>query len=108
MDELAMQTAPLQEETMAKLIEDLGIGDLPQEKQNEIIIKMTEVLLKKIFIETMENLGEDGIDEYGKLMEKEASAEEVEVFLKERISNYDEMVQKVIEEFRNDMMQTAK
>lgn len=93
-----------QADALNQLIKDLGIDTLSQDKQNEIIIKMTEVLLKRIFLETMEKLGEDGRDEYGKMSEGEVQPEQIEAFFKERISDYEEMVLKIIEEFKAEMM----
>jgi hypothetical protein len=96
-----------QQSTLDQLVKDLGIDTLSQEKQNDFVIKMTEVLLKRIFIETMEKLGDHGREEYGKLTEgDQASPEQVEAFFKDRISNYDEMVQKVIVDFKMEMMKT--
>jgi hypothetical protein len=94
-----------QTEALSKLIKDLGIDTLSQDKQNELIIKMTEVLLKRIFLETMEKLGEKGREEYEKMSEGEVQPEQVEAFFKEKIHNYDEMVQQIVEEFRGEMMQ---
>ena len=97
-------TSTDQSAVLAQLIKDLGIDTLSQEKQNELVIKMTEVLLKRIFLETMEKLGEQGREEYEKLTEGEVEPEKVEAFFKEKITGYDEMVGKVIEEFREEMM----
>lgn len=97
-----------QSQALQKLIKDLGIDTLPQDKQNELVIKMTEVLLKRIFLETMEKLGEKGREEYEKMTEGEVIPEQVEAFFKERIHNYDEMVQNVIMEFKEEMMQANK
>lgn len=95
---------PSQSAALAQLVKDLGIDTLSQEKQNELIIKMTEVLLKRIFLETMEKLGEKGREEYEKMSEGEVEPEQVEAFFRERINNYDEMINQVIEEFKGEMM----
>jgi len=94
-----------QSAALAQLVKDLGIDTLSQDKQNDLIIKMTEVLLKRIFLETMEKLGEDGREEYEKITEsKEVTPEQMEQFLKSRIADYDQMVQKIIEDFKGEMM----
>jgi hypothetical protein len=94
-----------QSQMQKKLVDDLGIADLPEEQQNEIIIKSTEVLLKRIFLETMERLDGEAIDEYDKMVENGASAQQIEDFFKSKISNYGEMVQKVIDNFKEEMRQ---
>lgn len=95
-----------QSAALAQLIKDLGIDTLSKDKQNDLIIKMTEVLLKRIFLETMESLGEEGREEYEKLIAGEVDSEKVEAFLKEKIKNYDDMVQIIVNEFKHEMMTT--
>lgn len=89
---------------LSGLIKDLGIDTLSKDKQNELIIKMTEVLLKRIFLETMEKLGEHGREEYEKITEGEATPEQMEAFFKNNIKDYDGMVQGIVEEFKAEMM----
>lgn len=101
-------TQNTQADALQQLVKDLGIDTLSQDKQNELIIKMTEVLLKRIFLETMEKLGENGREEYERMTEGEVIPEQVEAFFKERIHNYEEMVQNVITEFKEEMMQANK
>ncbi|HEX8973921.1 MAG TPA: DUF5663 domain-containing protein [Patescibacteria group bacterium] len=97
--------AKVQAMALSQLIADLGIDKLSEDKQNELIIKMTEVLLKRIFLETMEKLGEQGRLEYEQLTEGDVQPEQVEAFFKEKIHNYDSMVEDVIREFKEEMMQ---
>jgi hypothetical protein len=97
-----------QNQIQKTLMEELGLTNLPQDKQEELVIKMTEVLLKRIFLETMEKLDDAGKDEYQKLVEGEtATPEQMEEFLKSKIKNYDEMVQKVVDEFKSEMKSEA-
>lgn len=98
----------LQSQALSQLIKDMGIDTLSQDKQNELIIKMTEVLLKRIFLETMEKLGEKGREEYEKMSEGELSSEQIEAFFKEKINDYEEMVMQIIEEFKTEMMASNK
>lgn len=99
-----MENKNAQAEALSQLIKDMGIDTLSQDKQNEIIIKMTESLLKRIFLETMERLGEKGREEYEKMSEGEVLPEQMEAFFAEKITDYDKMVDSVVEEFRNEMM----
>jgi hypothetical protein len=92
-----------QSQIQKTLLEELGLSNLPQDKQDELLIKMTEVLLKRIFLETMDKLGDQGMKEYDKMVEEGATAEQLEEFFKSRIINYETMVQKVIEEFKEEM-----
>ena len=107
-DEITQGEQTMQKDALAQLIKDLGIDTLSEDKQNELIVKMTEVLLKRIFLETMEKLGEQGRAEYERMTEGELVPEQVEAFFKEKILNYDEMVQGVIDEFKEEMMAANK
>lgn len=85
------------------LLDELGLSNLPREKQEELVIKMTEVLLKRMFLDTMEKLSEADQEAYGKMIEEKAAPEEIEKFLKEKISNYDEMLAKIVADFKDEM-----
>jgi len=85
------------------LIEELGLSGLPQEKQEEVSIKMTEVVLKRIFLETMEKLSDDAKEKYQKIIEEKTNPDKVEEFLKANINDYDGMIQQVVENFKKEM-----
>lgn len=91
------------EQLKQELVDELGLGVLSPEKQEEMIGKMTEVLMKRIFVDTMEKLGEEGMDEYEKLIERKPEQSEVEEFLNERIDDYSGMVDGIVADFKSEM-----
>lgn len=95
-----------QDQMTKTILDEMGLNNLPQEKQEELLIKMTEVLLKRIFIETMDKLGEGNMEEYEKLVDSNASPEEIENFFQSKIPNYEKMVQKVVDDFKEEMKKT--
>lgn len=86
------------------LIDEMGLSDLPEEKQQALTEKMFEVLLKNIFVEAGEKLSEEDKNIFGEMISKEASPEEIEKFFKEKIPDYENMVKKVAENFREEML----
>lgn len=92
-----------QSQIQKSIIDELGLSDLPQNKQEQLLIKMTEVVLKRIFLETMEKLTEEGRKEYENLVENGASSRQMEEFLQSKIPNYEIMVQKVVDDFKEEM-----
>lgn len=92
-----------QDQITKNIIEELGLNDLPQEKQEELVLKMTEVLLKRIFLNVMEKLSESDQDAYVKMIDEKSEPETMETFLQGKIKNYDEMVKEVIEQFKEEM-----
>lgn len=90
------------------LIEELGLENLPKEKQEEILVKMTEVLLKKIYLETFEKLGEADRVELASMLDSEGSDPvKVEEYLRSKIEDYDGFVKKIVEDFTAEMKKTT-
>ncbi|MGB4833738.1 MAG: DUF5663 domain-containing protein [Candidatus Moraniibacteriota bacterium] len=91
----------------AELIESLALAGLPKPKQEELLAKMLEALLKRIFMETMERLGEQGMTDYEALIETAPSEAAVGKFLDERIPEYSAFVQNIVDQFKKDIKATA-
>lgn len=83
------------------IIEELGLAELPQEKQEELLVKIGEVVMKRIYLETMENLEKEDQEKLVDMMEKNPDG--IEAFLKEKIPNYDEFVKKIVDEFKTEL-----
>ncbi len=93
----------LKKKALDQLVEDLGMNDLPQDKKDELLAKISEAFLGRIFVEVMEKIGEDGRDEYEKLMEKNPEPQEVDKFFASKIENYDGFVTKVAQDFKEEL-----
>lgn len=85
------------------IIEELGMQNIPQEQQEELLAKMGDVLFKRILLETLEVLDEEDQKIFGEMVDAKKSAEEVEEFLKSKMENYDEFVKKVSDDFRKEL-----
>lgn len=85
------------------LLKQLGLNDLPQSKKDELSIKMSEVVLRRIFIETMEKLNEGDRKIYENMLDSQTESAELEKFLREKISDYDNMILRIIIEFKEEM-----
>lgn len=91
------------DEIQKTLIDDLGLSDLPADKKDQLLMKMTEVVLKRIFLETMEKLTDKDQDEYTKLIDENAEPDRLEGFLRERIAGYEGLVSKIVTDFVAEM-----
>lgn len=96
-----------QNQIQKKLMDELGLSDLPADKQEQLLLKMTESLLKRIFVETMEKLEKEDQDIYGKMIDDKKSQEEIEKFLREKIENYDQMLEKIADDFKEELKKTS-
>lgn len=101
------QTEPIVEDLQQKIAAVLGITDLNDQKQKEIIEKATEVLLKKIFLQTIDKLSDEDVTKYEELLDKEVSPEEIEKFLNEKIPGRTDSIQKTVDDFINDIKTAA-
>lgn len=99
------QPANLQipEEVKKALLEEMGIANLPENQQNELLSKMTEAVLKRILLEVLDKLNESDRVSYEKMIENEASPEEMDKFLQEKVPEYEKLVGKVVSEFKEEM-----
>lgn len=86
-----------------ELIKAFHLEQVPEDKRDELLEKMGEALLKRIFLATMEKIGDDGVKEYEALLEKEAKQEEIETFFETKIPGYNVFVREVAEEFKEEM-----
>lgn len=87
------------------IIEEFGLGGLPEEKQAELLTTMTESVLKRITIKILEQLSDEDRTEFDKLKETDDPDKIVE-FLRAKISDYDKMVEGVVKEFKEEMKET--
>lgn len=92
-----------QEALKKELVEVFRLEGLPADKQEALLSKMGEVLLKRIFLETMEKIGDAGAKEYEALFDKGAEQEEIEAFLEKRIPGYTVFVRGIVERFKEEM-----
>lgn len=94
-----IQQNPIQK----SLLDEMGLSGLPSEEQERLLSKMTGVLLKKLFLETMERLRDSDREVFKNMMDAESSLEEAENFLREKIENYDQLLEKVVADFKEEM-----
>ena len=93
-------------EVVRSLAQEFGIDALPEDKRESLLEKVADSLAKRVFLVTIEKLGEDGSKRYQELLDAEASEEEIRAFLFERIPEYDQVVKKEVEELK-DLMKSA-
>ena len=92
--------------TQSNIIEQLGLAELPEEAQISLLTKMTESVIKRIAVEVLEHLSEDDRGTLFALQEKGELAP-VEKFLKEKISDYDGIADKVVRKLTDEMRDTV-
>ncbi|MDP3957589.1 MAG: DUF5663 domain-containing protein [bacterium] len=92
-----------QEALKKELIEAFHLENIPEAKQEELLSKIGEALLKRIFLETMEKIGDANVKEYEALLDKAAKEEEVQAFFESKIPGYNIFVRGVVTRFKEEM-----
>lgn len=96
-----------QQNLQQSIVDEMGLADLPEDKQQELTARMTEALLERIFIETESRLDEKSQAQYEKMIEDGTAPEEIESFLTAKIDNYTGLVDHIISDFKKEMMAIA-
>lgn len=98
---MALDYKELEEE----FVKEFHLESVPKEKQEELLEKMGEALLKRIFLETMEKIGEEGVTEYEALLDAEAKQEDIDAFFESKIPGYNRFVSDIVQSFKEEMKQ---
>jgi len=88
------------------ILKELGIDQLPQEKQEEVLAAMTEVLLKRIILRVLQGLSEAQRGEFEQLCAA-GDQEKVNQFLAKNVPNYEAVIKEEIGQFKNEMQETV-
>ncbi|MGK2849191.1 MAG: DUF5663 domain-containing protein [Minisyncoccota bacterium] len=88
-----------------ELIQDLHLDVFTPEHQEELLSIMGEVLLKRIFLETMEKIGGTGVAEYEKLLDALAGQDQIDNFFEQKIPGYPVFVRSIVDAFKEEMSQ---
>lgn len=94
--------------TIAAALEHLDVSAIPQELRIELLSQMTEVALKRIAVEAAERLSPQDQDALLKLQESSKEPSEIETFVRERIPDYDALVETTLNEFFEEMQWNLK
>lgn len=92
----------MDEEQKNNLLEEFDLKDLPEDIQAGLIQVMMESMLKKITLSVLEKLSEEEKEEFQKIKDLE-DPEKTESFLREKIPDYDVLVEGAVAEFKEEM-----
>lgn len=88
------------------IFKELGIAELPPERQEEVLTAMTEAVLKRIILRLMNELSESQrtqLEEAGNA----GDSEKISQFLTANIPNHEALVKEEITNFKKDMQVTV-
>lgn len=84
-----------------KITKVLEIDNLPPEELQEMIMRIGTVIYQNVLMRVMETMKEKDQDEFEKLLDKNANPEEIFSFLKEKVKNFEEIIEEEAMKFKN-------
>ncbi len=89
----------------ANIIEALGLESLPDEQKIKMVEMMSTVVQKRLMLRIMDQLSETDKNEFEKILGgKDADLAAAE-FIKNKVPNFDEMVQEEIIKIKQEMIE---
>ena len=88
------------------VFKELGLQDLPSDRQEEILVAMTEIILKRITLRVLERLGEKQRAEFDAVCAS-GDQEKINQFFLDSISDYEKMIGDEIARFKTEMGETV-
>ncbi len=87
-----------------EVVKKLGIEALPSKDQEKIIDQINEAIISRIIYKTIQRLSGDDLVKFETIIKDDSfSANELYMFLKQKIENYDEFLDNVVNEFFRDL-----
>ncbi len=87
----------------------LGVESLPKADQIKLIDQVNEAILARVMYETMEILSEENVEILkSKMEDKSCTAEDVDLFLRSNIENYDEFLKNIVDTFFKEMEESVE
>lgn len=97
------------------IMEELGFENLPEDKKEEISLRVSKIIYQNIMIRVVETLSEEQRDEFNKLLDEDIKegeeSDKILEFLRSKIENFDDIVAEEVVRFKKesvDVMQDLK
>lgn len=88
------------------ILQELGIDQMPPERQEEMLTAMTEILLKRLTLRVLGELSEEKRQEFETVCSAREE-EKVTKFFSDNVPGYEGIIQEEIAKFKQDMKSTV-
>jgi hypothetical protein len=87
------------------VLEKIGFDDLKKESQKKLLAMMVDSVVKQILLDAYEKLSEPDKDEFVSIMNdaEKLNQNALGVFLRDKLADYDELVNKAVEDLKKDI-----
>ena len=86
------------------IINAYNLGSLPEEEQNDIIERIGSLIFQGILMRVMEGMPENLQSEFEDMLDKDASPEMIIGFLRENVSDFENIAKEEAEKFQRESM----
>lgn len=87
-----------------KLLEALDLSELPTEEQETLLLDLNTTIFKSALIRMIEGMNDATREEFAALMDAEASEEELEAFLRDKVPGAEQAVNEAVETVADDIL----
>lgn len=84
------------------ILKKLNLEALPANEQEEMLLTLSDLVFKGTLVRLVSKMDESTKDAFGKLLEKDASPDEVAAFLKERVSGSEDAARETLADISSD------
>ncbi len=88
----------------ANILDLLGLQQLPEARKTELLTRMTEVIQDRISDRILEVLSADDRTAFDRLLERGASPDELDSFLKAKVPEFSQIVAEEVLRFKAQMV----
>ena len=76
-------------------------AQLPPEEIEELVLRVGALIYQNIITRSLENMSDNDQDEFEKILDSKNKPEDVFIFLKNKVPNFEEIIKEESEKFRN-------
>lgn len=85
------------------IIDVLGLGSLPLEKQEDILIRVGFLIYQNVLMRVMGSMTNEDKDEFEKILDNNGEPSEIFIFLKNKVPNFEKEVKEEAEKLKNEV-----
>lgn len=97
-----------EETRFEEIIAALKVDELSESEQEEFLLELNDIVLKSTLARIIERMDDTTRDDFAALLDREASDDEVEAFLAERVPEAAGALDEAIADITSDIKESAK
>ncbi len=99
----------LEEALKTDLVKELGLENLPEKDQREILLSFSKIVFQAIMLRLLDEMPDETKEELGKLLEEKPEDDEALYnFLKEKVPNFDRICAEEIAKLKAESLEYLK